>query len=126
LPEQWDFRVAINFTHRVVAGTIAIMLIVFAVKMNRDRAVLPSLRWLGVALVGLLWVQIYLGASIIWTGRDPYLTTGHVIVGAITLATTFFITWLLHRDVIEGNTRIFSPTTIAQSPEARQSQFARS
>src|SRR3954468_16633036 len=54
LPEQWDFRVAINFTHRVIAGTIAVMLIVFAVKMNRDRAVLPSLRWLGVVLVGLL------------------------------------------------------------------------
>jgi cytochrome c oxidase assembly protein subunit 15 len=124
LPLQWDFRVGINFTHRVIAGTIAVMLIVLAVKMNRDRAVLPSLRWLGVALVGLLWVQIYLGASVIWTGRDPYLTTGHVIVGAITLATTFFITWLLHRDVIERASSDFDPSNAA-STQARSSHFAR-
>jgi hypothetical protein len=30
------------------------------------------------------------------------MTTGPVLVGAATLATTFWITWVAHRDAIEG------------------------
>ena len=47
--------------------------------------------------------QILLGANIIWTQRAVAITTGHVLVGAATLATAFWITWLAHRDVIEKN-----------------------
>jgi len=46
----------------------------------------------------LLSLQIFLGASIIWTARAPFFTTAHVIVGAATLATTFGLTWWMHRD----------------------------
>jgi cytochrome c oxidase assembly protein subunit 15 len=54
------------------------------------------------ALVSLLCLQIFLGATIIWTYRDPLVTTGHVLIGAVTLATTFWLTWLAHRDAIEA------------------------
>jgi hypothetical protein len=30
------------------------------------------------------------------------VTTGHVIVGALTLVTAFWITWVAHRDAIEA------------------------
>jgi cytochrome c oxidase assembly protein subunit 15 len=39
---------------------------------------------------------------IVWTTRDPLVTTAHVLVGAITLATAFWLTWLAHRDVVEA------------------------
>jgi cytochrome c oxidase assembly protein subunit 15 len=54
------------------------------------------------ALVSLLAFQILLGASIIRTQRAVGVTTGHVLVGALTLATTFWLTWLAHRDAIEN------------------------
>ena len=54
------------------------------------------------ALVSLVALQIILGAAIIRTLRNPTITTGHVLVGALTLATAFWLTWLAHRDAIEG------------------------
>jgi hypothetical protein len=30
------------------------------------------------------------------------MTTGHVLVGALTLATTFWLTWVAHRDSLES------------------------
>ena len=41
-----------------------------------------------IMLVG----QIALGASVIWMQRNPYVTTGHVLLGACLLATTYGIT----------------------------------
>ena len=54
------------------------------------------------ALVSLLALQILLGATIIRTLRNPGITTAHVIVGALTLATTFWVTWCAHRDAFEA------------------------
>ncbi len=34
--------------------------------------------------------------------RDPAVTTMHVLVGALTLATAFWLTWLAHRDRVGG------------------------
>jgi cytochrome c oxidase assembly protein subunit 15 len=59
-------------------------------------------------LVSLLALQVMLGAQIIWTQRSAAMTTGHVLVGALTLATTFWLTWLAHRDVIETRPMIGS------------------
>ena len=35
------------------------------------------------------------------TSGDPAITTGHVLVGALTLATAFWLTWTAHRDDLE-------------------------
>jgi cytochrome c oxidase assembly protein subunit 15 len=53
-------------------------------------------------LVGLLALQILLGAYVIWQLRDPYVTSAHVVVGALLLAVTVTLTWLAHRDVLEA------------------------
>ena len=44
-------------------------------------------------VVGLLVVQILLGAITVWSTRNPYAATAHVIVGAFLLATVFTVTW---------------------------------
>ena len=54
-------------------------------------------------MVSLLALQILLGAHVIWQQRQPHITTGHVVCGALLLATTFLLTWQAHRDVIEAN-----------------------
>jgi cytochrome c oxidase assembly protein subunit 15 len=101
LPPVWDFRVAIHFTHRVLALIIAFVLPTFVFVVRRDRGATLAMRAAGSALLSLLVLQILLGAEIILTGRQPEMTTAHVVVGALTLATTFWLTWVAHRDAIE-------------------------
>jgi cytochrome c oxidase assembly protein subunit 15 len=102
LPATWDFRVGIHFAHRVMACIITLAVVVFVVALWRDRGTPLALRSGGSALVSLLAMQIFLGAAIIRTQRNPAVTTGHVLVGALTLATAFWLTWCTYRDRIEG------------------------
>lgn len=102
LPAEWDFRIAIHFAHRVMAAILAVALIAFAYVVRRDPASTAAMRAGASALVALLLLQIVLGAQIIWTMRKPEMTTGHVVVGALTLAVTFWITFMAHRNTIEG------------------------
>ncbi len=102
LPDAWNFRVAIHFAHRVMALVLTVAVVTFAMRIRLNRN-LPMIMRAGASmLMTLLALQIVLGASIIKTYRDPEITTGHVLCGALTLATTFWLTWLAHRDVIEG------------------------
>ncbi|MSU46748.1 MAG: cytochrome oxidase assembly protein [Lacunisphaera sp.] len=101
LPAHWDFRVAIHFTHRLLAAAITIALAAYGHVLWRDAAVSRPMRALWMGAAGLLALQIYLGAQIIWTGRSVTMTTGHVIIGALTLAATFVVAFFTHRDSIE-------------------------
>ncbi len=101
LPAHWDFRVAIHFAHRVMAAVLCVALPAFAFLVTRDRGATLAMRTAASALISLLGLQIFLGAQIIWTQRTATMTTGHVLVGAMTLATTFWITWVAHRDALE-------------------------
>ena len=97
LPAAWDFRVALQFAHRAMAALIAVAVAAYGHVLFRDKPLAPLLRWSGVILVALVALQILLGAKIIWTGRSIYATTGHVVVGALTLATTLVVTLFVHR-----------------------------
>lgn len=110
LPAHWNFAVAIHFAHRVMAVILAFALTAFAWTIRRDRAATMSMKAGASALVSLLVLQILLGAQIIWTLRRPEMTTGHVVVGALTLAVTFWLTWAAHRDAIEGHTPLATPS----------------
>jgi len=103
LPAVWDYRVALQFTHRVVAGLIALGVLVYGHLLSRHKTIAMPLRAASVLLVGLIAAQVTLGAQIIWTGRSIVMTTGHVVLGAFTLATTFLVVFLTRRDTVEGN-----------------------
>lgn len=102
LPPAWNFRVGIHFAHRVMAVVLSVALLRLAVKVWRAPAAGIGLRTVTVAIAGLLIAQISLGASVIWMNRNPYVTTGHVLVGALLLATTFGLTMWLHRSKCGG------------------------
>ncbi len=101
LPSEWNFPVGIQFAHRVTAVMIAVAIAAFALSIWLDRGAPPGMRAGVAGLVGLLAFQITLGASIVWTRRAVAVTTGHVLVGALTLAAAFWLTWLAYRDAIE-------------------------
>jgi len=104
LPATWDYRVTLNFAHRVMALILTIALTWYAVILWKDRGATLLMRWGASLMIGLLGFQILLGAQIIWQMREPHITTGHVVCGALLLATTFWLTCLAHRDVIEART----------------------
>jgi cytochrome c oxidase assembly protein subunit 15 len=115
LPAHWDYRVGLAFAHRIMAVILTFVLGWLVAAVWRDRASTIGLKNLSVAIIVLLLLQISLGASVIWTGRDPHYTTAHVTIGACVLATTFLLTWWLHRGVIEGEveTKFGEPTRSA-------------
>lgn len=110
LPAQWNFGVAIHFAHRVMALILALVLPVFAWTLRRDPASGVGMKAGASAVISLLVLQILLGASIIWTQRNAEATTSHVVVGALTLAVTFWLTWFAHRDAIEDGAPLATPT----------------
>jgi cytochrome c oxidase assembly protein subunit 15 len=101
IPHAWNFRIAIHFAHRVMAVILCLALPLFVFTLRSDPRANARMRWGAVGILALLTVQVFLGAQIIWTYRAAYVTTGHVVVGALTLVTTFWLTWLCHRESIE-------------------------
>ncbi|MDE3084401.1 MAG: COX15/CtaA family protein [Verrucomicrobiota bacterium] len=117
LPPVWNFRVGINFAHRVMAAIIAIALVSLAGKIWAERAATAAVRRAAAGLMALLALQIYLGASVIWSERSPFFTTAHVIVGAATLAATFALTWWMHREVFAEAKSSASPARARELAE---------
>lgn len=105
LPAYWDYRVALQFLHRVLAVFIAIAVAAYGHYLWREKTLHPLVRAGSLVLVGLVAVQILLGAKIIWTGRSVTMTTGHVVFGALTLATTFAVVFLTQRNSVEAPPR---------------------
>jgi cytochrome c oxidase assembly protein subunit 15 len=110
LPDVWNFRIGIHFAHRVMALVLAFALTWFAWAVRRDPASTMPMKAGASALISLMVLQILLGAQIIWTMRGPEITTAHVVVGALTLAVTFWLTWIAHRDQIEGGAPLATPS----------------
>ena len=128
IPTAWNFRIAIHFAHRAMALVLTIGLVGFALVVWRERPASVRLKNLAALMLSCLAIQIFLGISIIWTLRDPYFTTAHVLVGALTLTVTFLLTWFAHRNQIEfpadaEATSLADPDTEADIdlPDARPS-----
>jgi protoheme IX farnesyltransferase len=94
IPPFTSAEVVINYTHRVMAVIVLVVLCHFALRVFRERASLP--RVVGVLagwMVGLVLLQITLGAYTVWSARALIPTSWHVVNGALVLGTTF-ATWM--------------------------------
>lgn len=112
IPAAWDFRVAIHFTHRALAAVLTVALVWLAVVLWRSPAVGRGFKNAAALIVGLLVVQIFLGAMSVWTLRGPYYTTAHVIGGVSIFAVVFTVAWWSYREaIIRRETTIASTTT---------------
>lgn len=100
LPAEWDFRIGIHFTHRAFALLLALALPAFVLALWRDPATGRATRAGAAAVLLLLALQIALGIAAVFTGRNPQITTAHVLVGALTLASTFLLSFATHRGLL--------------------------
>ncbi len=97
LPAVWNFQISIHFAHRAWAVMVTLVIALFlGLIWSSDRTRRP-LALPSILLALLLSAQIYLGALVIWTLRNPHAATFHMLNGAFVLAATFTLTFLCHR-----------------------------
>jgi cytochrome c oxidase assembly protein subunit 15 len=92
VPPHWDAKIAIHFAHRVGAIIVALAIVATSAHVwyhERDRRELarPAL-----VLVGLVAIQITLGALTVLSRRAVLINSAHVVVGALVLATSLVLT----------------------------------
>ncbi|HEX7832889.1 MAG TPA: COX15/CtaA family protein, partial [Thermoanaerobaculia bacterium] len=91
IPEFVSTEVVAAFTHRAGGFVVAAMVIVMAVRLLRYERNHP-LRGLGTLLVVIVAMQVLLGGWVIWSGKQPHITSLHVMTGALTLALSIVLT----------------------------------
>jgi heme a synthase len=97
LPPEWTSKIAIHYAHRIGAllVTLAIAATVGHVLYHHSNR--RELRRPALLLSCLLFAQVSLGAFVIWSKKDVGINTAHVVVGALTLATSLVLTLRSHR-----------------------------
>lgn len=97
IPPFFSHPILIHFMHRVGALVVAVAIITVFVRTIRhhrdDSRFMTPASW----LLGLLVVQILLGAVTIWSHRAPVPTTLHVAVGATVLGVSLVMTLRAYR-----------------------------
>lgn len=92
VPPEFPFPVAIHFAHRMGAFTLIGLVTWLTVRVyTRQPSQLGLIATVG-ALSALVASQLLIGAFVIWTRRPIPLTTFHLVVGAMCLATSFLLT----------------------------------
>jgi cytochrome c oxidase assembly protein subunit 15 len=99
VPPQWTEKIAIHFAHRVGAVAVTAMIGWLITRVLTRHAQDSWLTRPAMLLGVLLVVQVTLGAFVVWTGRDIYVNSLHVMFGALVLATALVVTLRAHRAV---------------------------
>ncbi len=86
--------VVVHFIHRTWAYGVALIIAGFWWIVRSERHSQSGVLALATSLLALVFVQIALGAGIIWTARGELVTTSHVAVGVamVALSTAAMIT----------------------------------
>jgi cytochrome c oxidase assembly protein subunit 15 len=79
------------YVHRVGGFTVAAAVIVMAIRLLRYEKSHP-LRGLANLLLAVVSAQVLLGGYVIWSGKQPHVTSLHVMTGAATLALSMILT----------------------------------
>lgn len=108
-------QIWLQMAHRFLAALIGLAITVFWFLVRRDKIVLSFLGKLSDLWLGLVILQIILGAWTIWSNKAADIATAHVAVGATTFATAIAISAILLR---------LRRATGAVSPAVRSSNLA--
>lgn len=90
VPELTSIGVAVNYTHRVGAVVVTVMILALARRIFATAEVRP-LKTIYLTLLMILTSQIFLGAFTVWSGKNPLVTSFHVAFGATTLAVSLLL-----------------------------------
>ena len=90
IPAFTSTGVAVNFAHRVGAIAVTILVVGLYIRLLRFTAQHP-LRLAANMLLLVIPAQIMLGAYTVWSGKQPVITSLHVVTGALTLALSLIV-----------------------------------
>jgi heme a synthase len=96
MPASHNAYVDLNFTHTRL-GAVVVSFLIFVLALRSMRMESTAFSRPAAFLLALVLVQIGLGASVIWTTRQPIVTTLHVVNGAAVLATAVLLAVRLGR-----------------------------
>ncbi|MBI3847435.1 MAG: protoheme IX farnesyltransferase [Planctomycetes bacterium] len=91
VPPLGDPKVAIHFAHRVGALLVAVHVALLARRVWRDHRSDGFIARPAMLLVAATLAQLTLGALTVLSRKDVLITTAHVAIGALVLATSFTI-----------------------------------
>ncbi len=83
--------VAIHFAHRVGALVVVALVVATAARVFRRRSDDERLASAATLLVGLVFLQAFLGAATVWSKAAIPVATAHVAVGALVLAASLVL-----------------------------------
>ncbi len=90
IPRFTSAAVAVNFAHRLGGAIVAASVLAMFVRLLRFEPAHP-LRQLGTILLLVVSAQVMLGAYTVWSGKQPIITSLHVMTGALTLAMSLLL-----------------------------------
>jgi heme a synthase len=86
LSDVTAFQIWLQMAHRFLAFVIAIAIIAFCARVWREVRRFGALKRLSLLWVALVFGQIGLGASVIWSNKAADVATAHVALGAVMLS----------------------------------------
>ncbi|MDA1184848.1 MAG: COX15/CtaA family protein [Acidobacteria bacterium] len=92
VPPYWTWPIAIHYAHRIgalVVSACVLAAVGHVLYHHRDR---PELRRPSLLLLGLLAIQITLGALTVLSGKQYLINSFHVVTGACVLGTSLVLT----------------------------------
>jgi heme a synthase len=92
VPPIWSVDIAIHYAHRVGALVVTAMVLAVVAHVrwwHSDRALL---QWPAFLMIGLVLLQVTLGAFVVLTGLQPIVNTAHLVNGALLLAISVVLT----------------------------------
>ena len=114
LPAYWNFDISIHFAHRVGAVLVSIILLVYLSKLWANANTRKAFAIGIMSVLGILFLQVWLGAQTIWTVRNIHVATIHHLVGAFLLASTWALAFLSYRPEFKEVAGSMIPTKIIQ------------
>ena len=92
VPHFTSSHIAIHFSHRLGALLVASMIVWTFYRVRHEYRDYSLLRRPATLLFSLLWVQLLLGATTVWSQKAVLITTAHVAIGALVLGTSVLLT----------------------------------
>jgi cytochrome c oxidase assembly protein subunit 15 len=92
LPDRWNSGIALHFAHRMGALIVAFAVVATSLYVSRRHPHRRELRRPVRLLVGLVVLQITLGAATVLTRLEVWTNSAHVVCGALVLATSLVLT----------------------------------
>lgn len=100
-PVSWNWATQLNFAHRVCGFAIFVILTYWVILLTKSEMIAASVKKLAIAAFIVVNLQVFLGASVIWSTRAPIQTTLHVLNGAIFLSIAWAVTFSFFKPSLE-------------------------